>query len=575
MNRRRFTALPAAAGLALCAQVSAAAPFAYVTNAFATPVAASNVTVIDTATNAVSTIINFPAGAVPYAVAMTPDLKKVYVTSMDSTNTCGPATGVYIIDIATQSLESTSPITVGCEPTDIAITPDGLRAYVANQFDGTVSVIDITTGAVSQTIKLGVASNVNAVALTPDGSRAYVTGHPGVFVLDTSTNAQLGSPIAAGNSPYDIAATPDGRSVYVTDDSSPSTGVTIIDVATDQAVKTIAVGNYPSGVAITPDGKLAYLSDNAGGISVIDTTAQAVVGNPIPANGASIAFTADGKQAYVASEGGNTVAVIDTATETVTKTLTGMDSPRGVATRPLPPGFPVPNMVGDTQATATAAISAAGFIAGAVTRQASVSVAPGTVISQSPAAGGLAGSGAPIALVVSSGVAVPNVVAQTQVAAGTAITGAGLTLGTVTQQSSAAVTPGTVISQKPAAGTDVAGGSQVSLIVSSGITVPNVVGQAQAAATTAITGAGLTVGTVTQQSSNSVASGSVISENPAAGTNVAGGSQVSLVVSSGTGGGGGYGGGGGGGSVDLLTLSAMLWLGVAAWLRRRGGPDSR
>ncbi|TLZ15839.1 MAG: PASTA domain-containing protein, partial [Gammaproteobacteria bacterium] len=65
------------------------------------------------------------------------------------------------------------------------------------------------------------------------------------------------------------------------------------------------------------------------------------------------------------------------------------------------------------------------------------------------------------------------------------------------------------------------------------VPVPNVVGQTQAAATSAITSAGLTVGTVTQQSSTTVASGSVISESPAAGTSVASASAVNLVVSSG------------------------------------------
>jgi len=65
------------------------------------------------------------------------------------------------------------------------------------------------------------------------------------------------------------------------------------------------------------------------------------------------------------------------------------------------------------------------------------------------------------------------------------------------------------------------------------VAVPNVVGETQAAATTAIMGAGLVVGTVTQQSSSTVASGDVISESPAAGTNVATGSAVNLVVSTG------------------------------------------
>src|SRR5437667_7250435 len=136
-------------------------------------------------------------------------------------------------------------------------------------------------------------------------------------------------------------------------------------------------------------------------------------------------------------------------------------------------------------------------------------------------------------------VAVPDVVGQTQAAATSALTSAGLTVGTVTQQSSTTVASGNVISESPAAGTSVASGSAVNLVVSSGappptqIAVPNVVGQTQAAATSALTSAGLTAGTVTQQSSTTVASGNVISESPAAGTSVASASAVNLVVSSG------------------------------------------
>ena len=52
---------------------------------------------------------------------------------------------------------------------------------------------------------------------------------------------------------------------------------------------------------------------------------------------------------------------------------------------------------------------------------------------------------------------------------------------------------------------------------------------------TAITGAGLVVGTVTMASSGTVPAGDVISESPVAGTLVASGSAVNLVVSSGAG----------------------------------------
>ena len=97
---------------------------------------------------------------------------------------------------------------------------------------------------------------------------------------------------------------------------------------------------------------------------------------------------------------------------------------------------------------------------------------------------------------------VPNVVGLTQAAATYALTGAKLTVGTITQQASNAVPSGNVISQDPAGGSTVAQGSPVNLVISSGrqtATVPNVVGLTPAAATSAITGARLTVGTITQE----------------------------------------------------------------------------
>src|ERR1700732_1125954 len=199
----------------------------------------------------------------------------------------------------------------------------------------------------------------------------------------------------------------------------------------------------------------------------------------------------------------------------------------------------VPNVEGLTQDAATTAITAAKLAGGTVTQQSSNTVATGKVISQDPASGNSVAQGSPVNLVISSGpqmVTVPNVEGLAQKAATTAITAVKLMGGTVTQQSSNTVATGNVISQDPASANSVAQGSPVNLVISSGpqmVTVPNVEGLPQDAATTAITAVKLTGGTVTQQSSNTVATGNVISQDPASGSSVAQGSPVNLVISSG------------------------------------------
>lgn len=200
-----------------------------------------------------------------------------------------------------------------------------------------------------------------------------------------------------------------------------------------------------------------------------------------------------------------------------------------------PAPITVPNVVGVPLSPASSAILEASLVVGSITEQPSVTVTAGTVISQTPAAGTAATAGASANLVISSGPSVPNVLNLPFQAAATAITGASLVVGTVTQQPSTTVQAGRVISQDPVTPTQVAVGSAVNLVIASGAstTVPTVTGMTQAAATTAITNASLLLGTVSQQSSSSVAAGSVISQTPNGATQAAVGTSVNLVVSNG------------------------------------------
>ena len=199
----------------------------------------------------------------------------------------------------------------------------------------------------------------------------------------------------------------------------------------------------------------------------------------------------------------------------------------------------VPNVQGLTENVATTTLNEAKFVIGKVTQQTSDLVATGKVISQDPASGSSVAEGSPVNLVISSGaqlVAVPNVEGLTQDAATTAITGVKLRVGTVAQQTSNTVAAGKVASQDPPTGSSLAQGAPVNLVISSGpqmVAVPKVEGLTQAAATTAIVGTTLKIGTVTQQTSDTAATGSVISQDPASGTSVAQGSPVNLVISSG------------------------------------------
>src|SRR6185437_2138150 len=190
------------------------------------------------------------------------------------------------------------------------------------------------------------------------------------------------------------------------------------------------------------------------------------------------------------------------------------------------PHVSAPDVVGLSQTAATTAITGAQLVVGTISQASSMTVPVGSVISQSPAGGADVVVGSAIALTVSTGlphVSAPSVVGLTQAAATSAITSAQLVVGTISQASSMTVPAGSVISQSPAAGADVVVGSAIALTVSTGlphVSAPNVVGLTQTAATSAITGAQLVVGTIAQASSMTVPAGNVISQSPAAGADV-------------------------------------------------------
>ncbi len=133
----------------------------------------------------------------------------------------------------------------------------------------------------------------------------------------------------------------------------------------------------------------------------------------------------------------------------------------------------VPDVVGKPEGDVGVIITGACLVVGTVTRQYSPTVPVGTVVSQTPAAGTLALPPTQVNLVISRGVqpsVMPDVVGKLREQAESAIANAGLALGVVSRDYSAAVAPGRVMAQSPATGTELPPGAVVSIVVSCGPT---------------------------------------------------------------------------------------------------------
>jgi beta-lactam-binding protein with PASTA domain len=192
----------------------------------------------------------------------------------------------------------------------------------------------------------------------------------------------------------------------------------------------------------------------------------------------------------------------------------------------------VPDVVGQAEADAEATITGAGLVP-AKTEAADDTVPVGSVISQDPAAGTMVASGSTVNIAVSTGpdapatVPVPDVTGQPAADAQATLEAEGFTVA-VTEQPSMDVEEGLVIETNPAAGAEVAPGTEVTIVVSTGaedVIVPDFTGMSQEDATKAAEDVGLTIAFV-EDPDNPDSEGVVVSQEPAAGSTAAAGTEV-------------------------------------------------
>jgi DNA-binding beta-propeller fold protein YncE len=241
----------------------------------------------------------------------------------------------------------------------MAFGPGGKAAYVVTTGYSKVAsdsslVTPINTESNAQGRPDHVPGDIDDVAVTPDGRTIYVTnsgrgdnGSPGWIIPVNAATGKVGAEIPVGDNPGQIAMAPKGNVAYIT--NTYSSTVTPFNTATNTTGRPIPVGEPGEvvlDIAITPNGRTAYVvcsgSGNiySGSLTPINTVTN-TAGAPIPIKGdtGTVAITPDGRTAYVLSSNLSTsqpglVTPVSTATNTAgTPIAVGWDS-YGIAITP-------------------------------------------------------------------------------------------------------------------------------------------------------------------------------------------------------------------------------------------------
>lgn len=226
-------------------------------------------------------------------------------------------------------------------PRDIAITPDGRRAYITYTSPyNYVSMYDIATSTRLNSLYLGAVGQ--AIVISPDSRYAYVSTGNKIVVIHTGRNIIIDNISIPGgdtstNNPHGLAITPDGKSLLIADNRNNG-AVSVINIETKAILASLAmgIGNTPFGIAVSPDGLNAYIGFHGlnqvieYNLDTLSVTATIDVGT----NPTGLAITPDGSKLYVSNTADSTVSVIDLAGKTVLTAIAVDTGPKGLAISP-------------------------------------------------------------------------------------------------------------------------------------------------------------------------------------------------------------------------------------------------
>jgi YVTN family beta-propeller protein len=212
-------------------------------------------------------------------------------------------------------------------------------AIVVNRDSSDITVIDPVTDTIIKRIPLGEYTNAHMAMLNHDGKKLIIsaTGRDRFLVVDL-VSGQVEHTIVTGKAPEHFDATPDGRRAFV--GNMEDSTVSMIDVHEGREIQRITGFYAPHGFSVTPDGSKVYVSSHgAHEVAVLDAKSgrmlkRLAIGDVgrvaardpqrylSELNGiANPTLTKDGAFAYAADTDAGVVAIIDTKTDKVVKTL--------------------------------------------------------------------------------------------------------------------------------------------------------------------------------------------------------------------------------------------------------------
>jgi YVTN family beta-propeller protein len=257
-----------------------------------------------------STLRSFAALALPFLCSASLSAATLVVANKAEAT-------VSLIDLGSSKVVATLPVGVG--PHEVAISPDGRLALVANygsasQPGSSLTLLDVPAAKVVRTIDLGEIRRPHGMAFL-DGRRALVTSEAGKALVEVDVEAgKVLRQIPTGQElSHMVAVAPDRSRAFVANIISGS--MTAIDLKEGKVLASVKTGAGTEGIDVTPDGKQVWVTNREGdSVTVVDAKTLEIAGTvPVAAFPIRAKATPDGKRVLVSAAKSGDLAVFTVA----------------------------------------------------------------------------------------------------------------------------------------------------------------------------------------------------------------------------------------------------------------------
>ena len=187
-------------------------------------------------------------------------------------------------------------IAVGATPSDVAFNSAGTRAYVTNQFGGSISIVDVAANQAIGTI--AEAGDPWRVRVAPGDSILWATNNAGGIFAYRLATGQLVATLHAATAVNGVAIAPQ-RAWF----SALNGTVLEVDTRTYRITRTFTIGGSLQDVILSHDGRQLYVADETGKVQFVDLTSGRVATTiALPGGGGfAMALSDDGDDLYVST----------------------------------------------------------------------------------------------------------------------------------------------------------------------------------------------------------------------------------------------------------------------------------